>query len=79
MTKEVKEDKVVFKSLSSMGNSLSWNASMKPVKKITDEERLQKLKDKDPVDIDSHCTEPVPKKGKLLVFLICRKNCLRGS
>jgi len=62
-----------------MGNSLSWNASMKPVKKITDEERLQKIRDKDPADIDSHCTEPVLKKGKLLASLIFRKNCTRGS
>lgn len=26
------------------------------------------MKDKDPIDIDSHCTEPVPKKGKQLVL-----------
>ena len=51
-----------------MGNSLSWNASMKPLKKISDEEKLKKMKDKDPIDIDSHCTEPVPKKGKQLLL-----------
>ena len=69
VTKEEVEDKIVYKNLNSMGNSLSWNASMKPLKKISDEEKLKKMKDKDPIDIDSHCTEPVPKEGKQLVFL----------
>jgi len=62
-----------------MGNSLSWNASMKPVKKITDEERLKKMKDKDPIDIDLNCTEPVPKEGKRLISYFVRKNCKSSS
>ena len=80
MTKEEVEDKIVYKNLNSMGNSLSWNASMKPLKKISDEEKLKKMKDKDPIDIDSHCTEPVPKKGKQLVFLFfIRQSCFKSS